>query len=49
MGKYNLRIAPKVLITTGAGNVIKGGADVWTNHFLKEVWPKLPNKKEWFF
>lgn len=48
MEKYNLRIAPKVLITTGAGNVIKGGADIWTNHFLKEVWPKLPNKKEWF-
>ena len=46
--KYNLRVSPKVLVTTGAGNVIKGGADVWTNHFLKEVWPKLPNKKEWF-
>lgn len=48
MEKYKLRVAPKVLVTTGAGNVIKGGADVWTNHFLKEVWPKLPNKKEWF-
>lgn len=47
MGKYNFKMSPKILVTTGAGNVVKGGADVWTNHFLKEVWPKLPNKKYW--
>lgn len=34
-----------LLVSTGAGNTIQGGADVWTNNFLKEVWPELPNRK----
>jgi len=37
----------KTLITTGAGNTVQGGADIWVNHFLKEVWPTLPDKKTW--
>ena len=40
-------MSTQVLVTTGAGNVIKGGADIWTNHFLKEVWPKLPKRRSW--
>lgn len=40
--------SPKILLTTGAGNTVKGGADIWTNLFLELVWPTLPNKKEWF-
>jgi hypothetical protein len=44
----NKEYSPKILVTTGAGNTIKGGADIWTNHFLKWVWPTLPDKKEWF-
>lgn len=36
-----------VLVTTGAGNTIVGGADVWVNNFLKEVWNKLPNRKSY--
>ena len=35
-----------LLVCTGAGNTIQGGADIWVNNFLKEVWPKLPNKKK---
>lgn len=42
------KYTPKILITTGAGNTINGGADIWTNHFLKLVWRTLPNFKEWF-
>lgn len=37
----------KLLVTTGAGNTIQGGSDIWTNYFLDLVWPTLPNKKEW--
>lgn len=37
----------RILLTTGAGNVIQGGADVWVNHFLNLVWPLLPDKKNW--
>jgi hypothetical protein len=37
----------KILVTTGAGNTIIGGSDIWTNYFLESVWPTLPNKKEW--
>lgn len=37
----------KILITTGAGNTIVGGADIWVNNFLKTVWPTLPIKKTW--
>ena len=36
-----------ILVTTGAGNTIQGGADIWVNHFLNLVWPILPNKKTW--
>jgi hypothetical protein len=36
-----------VLVTTGAGNTIQGGADIWTNHFLKLIWPHLPKRKNW--
>jgi len=37
----------RVMICTGAGNVIQGGADIWVNHFLNLVWPLLPDKKNW--
>ncbi len=30
-----------VLVTTGFGNIIQGGADIWTNHFIDLVLPKL--------
>jgi len=36
-----------ILVTTGAGNTIVGGADIWVNNFLKEVWNTLPNKKSY--
>ena len=28
--------APKILLTTGAGNTIKGGADIWTKNKIDE-------------
>ena len=31
----------KVFITTGCGNIIEGGADIWTNNFIELVLPKL--------
>ena len=37
----------KILLTTGAGNTIQGGADIWVNNFLLHVWPTLPNPKSW--
>jgi len=37
----------RILICTGAGNIIQGGADIWVNHFLNLVWPLLPDKKNW--
>jgi len=39
--------APKILLCTGAGNVVQGGSDVWVNNFLKEVWPRLKNKRSY--
>jgi hypothetical protein len=36
-----------LLISTGCGNVIQGGADVWTNHFLELVYPIIKNNKEY--
>ena len=30
-------------ITTGAGNHIIGGTDIWTNNFIENVFPKLKN------
>ena len=45
MARKSKKAAPWILLVcTGAGNVIQGGADIWVNNFLKEVWPKLPNK-----
>ena len=43
--QVNLKYTKKVLITTGAGNTIQGGADIWVNNFLHHVWPTLPYKK----
>jgi hypothetical protein len=37
----------KVLVTTGCGNTVMGGADIWTNYFLELVWPTLPVKRDW--
>jgi hypothetical protein len=37
----------KVLVTTGCGNTVQGGADIWTNYFLELVWPTLPDKRSW--
>jgi hypothetical protein len=37
----------KILICTGAGNTIVGGADMWVNEFLTHVWPTLPLRKTW--
>ena len=31
----------KLLVTTGFGNIIQGGADIWTNHFINLVLPQL--------
>lgn len=36
----------KILVTTGFGNIIQGGADIWVNHFIKLVLPKL--SKDYF-
>lgn len=37
----------KLLITTGAGNVIVGGSDIWVNLFIENVWENLNNKDEY--
>jgi hypothetical protein len=37
----------KIMICTGAGNTIVGGADIWVNEFLNHVWPTLPLRKTW--
>ncbi len=31
----------KVFVTTGCGNIIQGGADMWTNNFIEWVLPHL--------
>jgi hypothetical protein len=36
-----------LLVCTGAGNTIQGGADIWVNNFLKEVWTRLPNNRQY--
>lgn len=43
----NTKYSKKVLLVTGAGNTIQGGADIWVNNFLKHVWPTLPYPKTW--
>ena len=37
----------KVMICTGAGNTIQGGADIWVNNFLQNVWTKLKKRSNW--
>jgi len=37
----------KVMICTGAGNTIQGGADIWVNNFLETVWPNLQKRTNW--
>ena len=34
----------KLLVTTGFGNIIQGGADIWVNHFIELVLPKLKDE-----
>jgi len=36
-----------ILLTTGAGNLIQGGADIWTNYFIEHIWKSLPKRKNW--
>jgi hypothetical protein len=43
----NMKLTSKILLTTGAGNTIQGGADIWVNNFLEHVWPNLPYPKTW--
>lgn len=43
----NAKYSKKILLVTGAGNTIQGGADIWVNNFLEHVWPKLPFPKTW--
>ena len=31
----------KLLVTTGFGNIIQGGTDIWVNNFIELVLPKL--------
>jgi len=33
----------KIFVTTGCGNIIQGGADMWTNNFIELVFPYLTN------
>ena len=32
------KMGKKLMITTGCGNTIEGGADIWTNHFIENIW-----------
>ena len=43
----NIKYTTKILLCTGAGNTVKGGADIWVNNFLEHVWPNLPYSKTW--
>jgi len=43
----NMKLTSKILLTTGAGNTVQGGADIWVNNFLEHVWPNLPYPKTW--
>ena len=38
------RIELKLLVTTGFGNIIQGGVDIWVNHFIDLVLPKLKDE-----
>ena len=44
---YSPETSTKILVTTGCGNTIEGGADIWTNHFIETVWKELPRNKNW--
>jgi|14_taG_2_1085336.scaffolds.fasta_scaffold02048_2 hypothetical protein len=44
---YSSKTSTKILVTTGCGNTIEGGADIWTNHFIQNVWKELPRRKSW--
>ena len=44
----------KVFVTTGCGNIIQGGADMWTNNFILAVnikfWSQIiHHNKEYIF
>lgn len=43
----NIKYTSKILLCTGAGNTVQGGADIWVNNFLEHVWPNLPYPKTW--
>ncbi len=40
-------VGTKIMVTTGCGNTIQGGADIWTNYFIQEVWKRLKSRKRW--
>jgi len=44
---YSPETSTKILVTTGCGNTIEGGADIWTNHFIETIWKELPRRKNW--
>jgi hypothetical protein len=41
------KMGKKLMITTGCGNTIEGGADIWTNHFIENVWKGIKFRKNW--
>lgn len=40
-------VGTKIMVTTGCGNTIQGGADIWTNYFIEEIWKRLKSRKRW--
>jgi len=41
------KMGKKLMITTGCGNTIEGGADIWTNHFIENIWKGIKWRKNW--
>tara|TARA_B110000003_G_C16635882_1_gene528388 strand:- start:993 stop:2186 length:1194 start_codon:yes stop_codon:yes gene_type:complete len=41
------KISKKLMITTGCGNTIEGGADIWTNHFIENIWKSIKWRKHY--
>ena len=41
------KMGTKIMVTTGCGNTIEGGADIWTNHFIEEIWKRFKFRKHW--
>lgn len=37
----------KLFITTGCGNIVMGGSDIWVNNFIKNVIPTLPDYSQY--